>query len=661
MLMGSHISKYFDNTKLLTIFFGWTALFLATLWAYWPGLPGPFVFDDYGNISKLGDFGGVRDWDTFRAYVFGGLSGPTGRPLSLLTFLIDANDWPTESFPFKRTNLVIHLINGALIGTLISKILKLLDYEVSRARSIALISTAFWLLHPFLVSTTLYAVQRMAQLSTLFIFGGLIGHLYARSLLQRNASKAYVMMTLSVGVFTLLAMLSKENGILLPLLIGVLEFTILASQRERIAALDRRWATLFIVVPSLVIVGYIGQNAFRPNFFDILAPREFSLYERALTQPRILFDYLQHWFIPSLYTTGVFQDHFIKSTGMLTPITTLLTAIFHLILILVAVLKRGRWPIFSFAILFFYGSHVLESTILNLELYFEHRNYLAAGFLFLPLIAALERHTSRKTFAIIAIVMLIVLASFTRYSATVWSSFPSIVEASARKAPTSARAQAQYADMLFSAGRKEEALEVLDNAIEIIPVNNALLLTNRLILLCETNMLEREEFDRNAKIITSLPYDFRLLKTYSTFIERVIEQRCANISVESLAPIFIKMLQLPRHSNPMSLEFMQLKYLTGYVHLYSGKPEMAVAAFSESLRSRPGASYAMAMAAMLATKNYLDEALSFSNEALRQLDAEEKLPMIGLSVNRSDILEFQATIRAEISARQDADNADEER
>ena len=220
--MGYTLSKYFDNTKLSSVLACWLALLLAAVMAYLPGLEGPFVFDDYGSIGKLGNFGGVRDWDTFVAFVFGGHAGPTGRPLSLLTFLIDGNNWPTESYPFKRTNLVIHLMNGVLLGALINSILKLLGYEASRARWLALISAACWLLHPFLVSTTLYAVQRMAQLSTLFIFAGLIGHLTARSMLADNTAKAYVLMTLSVGVFTLLAMISKENGILLPLLIGVL-------------------------------------------------------------------------------------------------------------------------------------------------------------------------------------------------------------------------------------------------------------------------------------------------------------------------------------------------------------------------------------------------------------------------------------------------------
>ncbi len=139
------------------------------------------MLDDYGSIAALGDRGGVKNWETFKAFVFGGHSGPTGRPLALLSFLIDANNWPADPWPFKRTNLGIHLVNGTLLGILTVRILRLLQFDKQDARWIALVCAAYWLLHPFLVSTTLYAVQRMAQLSTLFIFAGLLSYLYGRS------------------------------------------------------------------------------------------------------------------------------------------------------------------------------------------------------------------------------------------------------------------------------------------------------------------------------------------------------------------------------------------------------------------------------------------------------------------------------------------------
>ena len=125
------------------------------------------------------------------------------------------------------------------------------------------------------------------------------------------------------------------------------------------------------------------------------------------------------------------------------------------VLIAAAIYLRSRLPVVSFAIAWFVASHLLESTVINLELYFEHRNYLPACFLFLPLIAWLYGTTNRRIFVVAAVAITLILGGFLRYSATVWQSYPSMVEASARKAPTSARAQAQYATQLFNAGQAD--------------------------------------------------------------------------------------------------------------------------------------------------------------------------------------------------------------
>ena len=159
---------------------GWAMVLLFVVVAYWPGLAGPFLLDDFGTLPALGDYGGVVDWETFKAFVLGGTSGPTGRPLSLLTFLADANNWPAESLPFKRTNLFIHMLNGIALGVLMTFVLRCVGVEQRRIPWIALVSAAVWMLHPFLVSTTLYIVQRMAQLSTLFVFAGLALYLHGR-------------------------------------------------------------------------------------------------------------------------------------------------------------------------------------------------------------------------------------------------------------------------------------------------------------------------------------------------------------------------------------------------------------------------------------------------------------------------------------------------
>jgi len=652
--------RHSTNLGTFALIAGWLILLLLCIGAYVPGLNGPFVLDDKGTVASLGNLGGVVNWDTFNAFVFGGHSGPTGRPLALLTFLMDARDWPAASFPFKRTNLIIHLINGVLLGVLIGQILDLLQYERRRARWIALIAAGFWLLHPFLVSTTLYIVQRMAQLSTLFIFLGLMGYLYSRSLIVVDRAKAYLLMSLSVGLFTLLAIVSKENGILLPLLVGVVEITVVASQRHRLPRLSGYWATAFIVVPSVVVAVYLGSQFFKDDFFDIVPPRDFSLYERLLTQPRVLFEYLQHWFIPKLYTTGIFQDHFIKSTGLFVPITTALSIVLHLLVIAFSIVKRREWPLLALAVLFFYTSHLLESTVLNLELYFEHRNYLAACFLLLPFVVLMSDKLPRGSHIVVVVGITAILGGFTRYSASVWESFPSMIEASARKEPMSARAQAQYATLLFDMKQHEDALTVIERAIEDIPGSNSLLRAKRIIMLCQLGALEADEFDRVAKQLSGVPYDVRSLDVYSIFSLSVVRQRCPSVRLDALLEMYVDMLQVPQNTDPQSLEYSHIKYLIGYVYAYAGRSREAVEAFDDSLSSRPGASRAMAMAAVLASANHNEEALYLSGKALSMMEENGEAGSLGAGVRTADIKEFRETVRRDLENARDVGTTDQD-
>jgi tetratricopeptide (TPR) repeat protein len=647
-----------DSLMKSALIAGWLILCLVTILAYLPGLDGPFLLDDFGSIAPLGDLGGVVDWMTFKAFVFGGHAGPTGRPLSLLTFLIDANNWPADPWAFKRTNLIIHIVSGVLLGILIGKILSVLKYDTQNARWIALVAAGIWLLHPFLVSTTLYAVQRMAQLSTLFIFAGLIGHLYGRSKIARDASKAYLIMSLSMGLFTLLAVLSKENGILLPLLIGVVELTVFSTQKNGNVALNRYWAWAFVVAPSIIIFLYLARTALTHNFFDISPPRDFSIYERVLTQPRILFDYLQNWFVPKLYTSGIFQDHFAKSTGFFSPFTTALSMVLHVAVVSVAIMNRHKWPLFALAALFFYASHILESTVMNLELYFEHRNYLPVAFLFVPLVTTLRKRVGAKLFMVTAVFAMLVLAGFTRYSATVWSDYSSMIEVAARKAPMSARAQGQYATDLYNAQRYDESLSVVARAIENNP-QSAFLYLAQTNILCGLGVLDDDELKTAAQVISNTPYDPRSISIYTTLTSSVVAAKCPGVSLDAVQAMFKDMLRVPENANPQSLRYSQIQYFIGFIDAFADRPSQAVAAFEASLRARPGAGHAMMMAAVMATNEFHNEALHLSDLALSQLRSTTLDPRLMERIRESDIREFRATVQADRDAELAKDQAEQ--
>jgi len=436
---------------------------------------------------------------------------------------------------------------------------------------------------------------------------------------------------------------------LLPLLIGVVEATIFATRQDRSAVLNRYWVSVFVIAPSAVILLYLIRIGLTPTFFDIKPPRDFSIYERVLTQPRILFDYLQNWFLPKLYTVGVFQDHYPKSTGFFSPISTALSVLLHALIISISLLYRRKWPLFAFAALFFYASHVLESSVINLELYFEHRNYTPAAFLFLPLIAILRKKAKKEVFIAVALTGMIVLAGFTRYSASVWADYSSMVEVAAQKAPLSPRAQGQYAADLYNAERYDESLLVVERGIENMP-DSALLRLTKTSILCKLGLLDDSDVGKAAAVISTAVYDPRSISIYTTLTSSVANGECPKASLDALQMMYVNMLQVPKNSNPTSLRFSQIQYFIGFIDVFSNRPSQAVKAFEASLGARPGAGHAMMMAALMASNEFHDEALYLSDRALAQLALTTQDSLTTERVRESDIREFRATVRADRAA-----------
>jgi tetratricopeptide (TPR) repeat protein len=435
------------------------ACILALCWlAYLPGLKGGFLFDDFVNLDALGATGPVSDWATFWRYLTSGTADPIGRPLSLLSFLLDARDWPADAAPFLRTNLLLHLVNGVLLFALLSKLERMLGSDGRHAGRIASVAAGLWLLHPLLVSTTLYIVQREAMLPATFTLLGLIAWCHGRG--SPPGAKATMWMAGGMLGFGTLAVLSKANGVLLPLLALVLEFTVLRATGSGEDRRGRHLRLVLLGLPTVLLLAYLATRL--PQLHDVPSGREWSIGQRLLTEPRVLLDYLRLLAIPSSASTGIYNDSYAASTGLFAPWTTLPCLFLVVALVSGGVFLRHRAPRASAALLFFFAGHLLESTIIPLELYFEHRNYLPAMLAFWPL-AHILRRDGAPAWAGAACAGLLVLVAYTTWQRAILWGQPG-VQASlwAQANPGSPRAQATLAMHLVAAGRPREALSRLD-------------------------------------------------------------------------------------------------------------------------------------------------------------------------------------------------------
>jgi len=265
-------------------------LILATAaWLYWPGIDGPALLDDKSSLGRLEQL--VEQPDYLSELVAGERSGPLGRPLSVWSFALEKIYLGGASPTTKTINVLLHVFNGALV--MYFCLLLLRAAGIPAYRSLAVIAGAAWLVSPLYISTVLYMVQRMAMLAATLVLLSCIGYLRWRVALSRGEwAWSWLLAAL---VFGLAAPFAKENGVLvLPLVICIELFwfgfrgeggqVIGWLKHGTLASL-----TAMILLPLLFLV-------LNPGYFEAqFRSRDFTLWERLLTQSRVVWDYVaQH-------------------------------------------------------------------------------------------------------------------------------------------------------------------------------------------------------------------------------------------------------------------------------------------------------------------------------------------------------------------------------
>lgn len=460
---------------------GAISLFLLlglTAWAYLPGLNGELIFDDIPNLQPWASLQDITSRVDVLTFVFSG-TGLPGRPLSLLSFLIDDQSWPPDIFALKRTNLAIHLLNLCLTLWLCLKLLRRLLPAAPESRILLLsfLATALWALHPLQVSNVSYIIQRMNLLSTLLELMGLLIFVYGRERLAESPWKAMAICSVGIGLFMPLAVLAKENGLLLCAFALLVERFCYAPAKLQ---WWRAWKMLFLWLPLLVFAAYciLRYQGFTRGF-EI---RDFNAWERLLSQGPVVVDYLEKLLLPRLHGTGLYFDNFPVSRSLLQPISTLYSWLLLLGLMAAAVVLRHRMPITSFGIWFYFTGHLMESTLIPLELYFEHRNYLPQVGLWIAL-AGLLNHVSGRRLQIIVFAAVAILFSFlvtlTRQNAALWSQ-PELQSAVwYHENPGSLRTTLSYANLLLQKQRLEKLHQVLDTGRQHHPDSLAIVVSQR--------------------------------------------------------------------------------------------------------------------------------------------------------------------------------------
>lgn len=573
-------------------------LVVAAVLVYLPGLHGPFLFDDWATLPQLGANGPIHDASSFIRYVTSGTSDPTGRPLALVSFLMNAHDWPADPLPFKITNLAIHLANALLLGTLLSHLGRHLNLSPARRTQAAWFAATLWALHPFLVSTVLYVVQREAMLVATFSLAALILWLKGRDALGDADRRAAFRLFASAVATAGLALLCKANAVVIPLLALAIEVT-LPPLPEAARRDYRRVARVAILFPSALLLVALAWLALAALGQPALPDRGWTVSQRLLTEPSILLDYAARLWLVLPAGGAFFHDQMTAATSVLDLRRVVLPLAACVMLVGLAIVWRRRFPAAAVAVLFFFAGHALESTSVPLELYFEHRNYLPSALLFWPLALLIVDAPFPWLRRGLPTLLLVGVACLTYTQAALWGDQVAQAEVWARLQPDSPRAQSNAAGVELATGRIGEALQRIDTARHRFDGEPQVAI-NLLDIHCVLGRVSADDLSYTTRAFATARRDPGALVThwFEERIGKLSRPGCRGLDATALHALLSALQSNPRVA-ALPGRRQDVAHLSGVIALSEGHADAAAGLFATALAEEPTPKVALNEAALL--------------------------------------------------------------
>ncbi|MDB4304195.1 hypothetical protein N9934_05350, partial [Desulfosarcina sp.] len=396
------------------------------------------------------------------------------RPISYLSFALNWYWGQDEVKGYHVVNITIHILTAIFLFLsllLLFETPNLNRYEPSSMYFVALLASVIWAVHPIQTQAVTYVVQRMASMAAFFYITGIFYYLKAR--LTTSTASRVIFFGLC-GLSFLLGIGSKSNAITLPVFLLLAEFVFFRNLTRK-STQKKAIAFLFGGALAVATAGFFFMDG---NFliFGGYNNRPFTLSQRLLTQPGIVLFYLSQIFYPIADRFSIVHD-VTYSASLFTPWTTLPSITIILLLLCFAMWRIKKNPVLSFAVLFFFGNHVIESTILPLEMVFEHRNYLSTLFLFVPIAIGIKkildyyRPNQKPMFYFIAVslcCLIVGLGISTHLRNWDWRSDKALWEDAMEKAPESARPLLGLAWGYYEAvDRNDIAIDLYQKALNL--------------------------------------------------------------------------------------------------------------------------------------------------------------------------------------------------
>ncbi|WP_355587228.1 hypothetical protein [Xanthomonas cannabis] len=393
------------------------------------------------------------------------------RSLAMASLALNVAIGGDSSTSLKVGNLLGHVFCAWIAYALFRRLLACDRNLSGQADLVAALICALWLLHPINVSTVLYVVQRMSEIAAILPLLGVALYAFVRQRMlagQMPATKALTLLFVGIPLLTLLGIQGKQSAVVLVGLCLVIELGWRQEPRDWSWVL-KSFYLAFIAVPLLALP--LALYFYWSPLEAAMLEWGMTPTERLLTEPRVLWQYLRMLVAPYSPAMGIYNDDIVISSGLLTPASTLLSIAGLVLVSVFAWCVRKRQPATFVGWFWFLVAHSVEASIVPIELYYEHRNYLPQFGLWLMLIdlvAAALRHLGKSGMKVrmlgwtLAVGFVAVLGIQTWSRVMVWQTSLGISLAAIETHPNSARAHVAFGFAAMQAGLVGDTYRVFE-------------------------------------------------------------------------------------------------------------------------------------------------------------------------------------------------------
>jgi protein O-mannosyl-transferase len=273
-----------------------------------------------------------------------------------------------------------------------------------------------------------------------------------------------------------MALGSKENALLLLLNLGLCEALLIKGPPSWTPA--KKWRLFIAVIGTGAVMGILWVALTKGDVFSALFAgydhRPFTWWQRLLTESRVILFYVSLLLYPMPDRLSLVHG-FQISTTLLNPLSTLFSVLSILGIVTLLIGAAKKHPLLSFSFLFFFVNHLMESTLVPLELVYEHRNYVPSMLFFVPFAmgfcSLLERFQAKRVMR----VALCLFGAFTLMGFAhaayerngVWKSPETLWFDALKKAPAESRVRHNLGAMYQGRGQLDKAKEEYEKALSL--------------------------------------------------------------------------------------------------------------------------------------------------------------------------------------------------